>query len=76
VPLVVDLRGLSFIDSSGLRAVLDGHSGHTSAGVEMNYLQPSGNLWRVFTVTGSDKLLPFDDRLAAAAGAPPSELDS
>ena len=57
---MVDLRGLSFIDSSGLRAVLDGHAQHGSGGVDVHYLQPSDNLWRVFTVTGSDRLLPFD----------------
>jgi anti-anti-sigma factor len=76
MPLVVDLRGLSFIDSSGLRAVLDGNARHGSGGVEVSYLQPSENLWRVFTVTGSHRLLPFDSRLAAAAGAPPEPADS
>ena len=69
--VVVDLRGLTFIDSSGLRAILDGHGKLAARGVEVTILRPPGRLWRVFSVTGTDRLLPFDDRRAAEVGDPP-----
>jgi anti-sigma B factor antagonist len=73
--VVVDLRGLSFMDSSGLRAVLDGHAKIAARGVEVTFLRPSGRLMRVFEVTGADRLLPFDDTHAAEVGAPLGESD-
>jgi anti-sigma B factor antagonist len=69
--VVVDLRGLSFIDSSGLRALLEGHATIAARGVEVTFLQPPGRLKRVFEVTGADRLLPFDDVRAAEVGPPP-----
>jgi anti-sigma B factor antagonist len=72
-PVVVDLRGLSFIDSSGLRAILAAHSKLTARGVDVSFLKPPERLWRVFAVTGTDRLLPFDDQHAAEVGAPPGE---
>jgi anti-anti-sigma factor len=68
--VVVDLRGLKFIDSSGLRTILDGHARLAARGVEIAFLKPPGRLWRVFTVTGADRLLPFDEARAAEVGPP------
>jgi anti-sigma B factor antagonist len=68
--VVVDLRALEFIDSSGLRAVLDGHATLAARGVEVTFLKPPDQLWRVFSVTGTDRLLPFDDIRAAEVGPP------
>jgi anti-sigma B factor antagonist len=73
--VVVDLRGLAFIDSSGLRTILEGHARLAARGVEIAFLKPPGQLWRVFTVTGADRLLPFDDARAAEVG-PSRALDS
>ena len=71
--VVVDLRGLTFIDSSGLRALLEGHEKIAERGVEVTFLRPPGRLMRVFEVTGADRLLPFDDVHAAEVGPPPGE---
>ena len=70
--VVIDLRGLSFIDSSGLRAILDAHARLAARGLHVGVLKPPGRLWRVFTVTGADRLLPFDDARAAEVGPPPA----
>lgn len=74
--VVVDLRELTFIDSSGLRAILDGHAKIAARGVEVTFLKPAGRLMRVFAVTGTDRLLPFDDVRAAEVGPPPGEGDN
>jgi anti-sigma B factor antagonist len=72
--VVVDLRGLSFIDSSGLRAILEGHGKIAARGLEVTLLKPPGRLMRVFEVTGTDRLLPFDDARAAEVGPPPADF--
>jgi anti-anti-sigma factor len=69
--VVIDLRLLQFIDSSGLRAVLDGHELLVERGLTVTLLKPPERLWRVFTVTGADKLLPFDDEHLATVDASP-----
>ncbi|MEA2448643.1 MAG: hypothetical protein QOG63_575 [Thermoleophilaceae bacterium] len=74
--VVVDLRGLEFIDSSGLRAVLDGHSTLAARGLDVTFLRPPERLWRVFSVTGADRLLPFDDVHAAAVDAASAARDA
>lgn len=66
--VVIDLRDLAFIDSSGLRSVLAAHQKLAAAGASVKFLRPPDRLWRVFTVTGTDKLLPFDAALTAEAG--------
>jgi anti-anti-sigma factor len=71
--VVVDLRGLTFIDSSGLREILDASSQLTERGLAVSFLKPPDRLWRVFEVTGSDRLLPFDDALAGEVGPPPGD---
>ena len=68
--VVIDLRGLSFIDSSGLRAILDANARLAARGLRVGVLKPPGRLWRVFAVTGADRLLPFDDARAAQVGPP------
>ncbi len=66
--VVIDLRELTFIDSSGLRAVLEGNARLAARGLHVSVLKPPGRLWRVFAVTGADRLLPFDDARAAEVG--------
>jgi anti-anti-sigma factor len=68
--VVVDLRALEFIDSSGLRAVLDGHAILARRGLEVTLLRPPPRLFRVFEVTGTHHLLPFDDAHEFELGPP------
>lgn len=63
--VVVDLRALTFIDSSGLRALLAANERLAARGVSVRFVRPPQQLWRVFSVTGIDRLLPFDDAAAS-----------
>ena len=69
--LVVDLRGLSFIDSSGLRALLAGHATLAERGLAVAFVKPPPIVWRVFEVTGTDAVLPFDDGAGSQVGPSP-----
>jgi anti-sigma B factor antagonist len=46
--LLVDLAGLSFIDSSGLRALVQARRDHR----RLQYVNPSPNVRRLFQLTG------------------------
>jgi anti-sigma B factor antagonist len=68
--VVVDLRSLEFIDSSGLRAVLDGHAVLADRRLNVTFLPPPPRLLRLFAVTGIDRLLPFGDAPELEPGPP------
>jgi anti-sigma B factor antagonist len=66
-PVIVDLSGLDFIDSSGIHAIL---RPRPENGVVM-LVCPPGNIQRVLTVTKIDSVMPLyetlDDALAKLA---------
>jgi anti-sigma B factor antagonist len=71
--LVIDLRGLSFVDSSGLRCILEGQqiaeAGGGSLGVVVAEDSPA---LRLFRLTGTNAVLDvavYDSTHDAAAGA-------
>jgi anti-sigma B factor antagonist len=66
--IVVDMRELSFVDSSGLRAILAANERLVSQGLDMRFLKPPSQVWRVFAVTGTDRLLRFDEELESVIG--------
>jgi len=56
--IVIDLRGLRFVDSTGLRAILT--SWESCAGRCAFYVIPgSGSVQRLFELTGLNERLPF-----------------
>jgi anti-sigma B factor antagonist len=57
--LVLDLSGLAFIDSSGMRLVLAAHSLHSEDGFDFSVIPGNGQVRRVCEVTGLDRLLPM-----------------
>jgi anti-sigma B factor antagonist len=59
--IVVDLRKLDFMDSSGLRALLTLHARASSDGFELGVVRGNPSVHRVFEVTGTKDLLPFTD---------------
>ena len=59
--LVVDLRGLSFIDSAGLAALLNLHTRAERDGFDFVVLCGDGHVMRVLELTGLDELLPVVD---------------
>ncbi len=50
--LVVDLAGLSFLDSSGIRCLVDAHREHADRGLRMTVAGAHGVVLTVLQVTG------------------------
>jgi anti-sigma B factor antagonist len=63
--LVLDLRGVTFMDSTGLHLVLETHAAAREEGWELLVVEGPDSVQRVFEVTGLRDRLPFVD-------APPS----
>jgi len=55
--LTVDAYGLTFIDSSGLKALLHARAAATDAGVAFRVSEPSPWLRRIAEITGLEDLL-------------------
>jgi anti-anti-sigma factor len=60
--LLIDLRAVAFVDSSGLKLLLQAHSLAERDGWKLELLGPAPTAHSVFVVTGADRLLPFVDR--------------
>ncbi|MCW3067939.1 MAG: anti-anti-sigma factor [Solirubrobacterales bacterium] len=65
--LTLDLSGLTFMDSTGLRAVLRAKELADSEGYELSLVPGPPNIQRVFELTALVDVLPFE----AAGGVPP-----
>jgi anti-sigma B factor antagonist len=63
--LVVDLSQLAFIDSAGLRAMLELLSRSRRDGFEFQVVVPPGRVRTVFETTGLDRVLSLSDAPAA-----------
>jgi anti-anti-sigma factor len=59
--LVFDLTELSFIDSTGLRMILEQWNNSRRDGPDLSILPVTGQVQRVFAVAGLDEVLPFRD---------------
>ena len=59
--IVVDLSGLAFMDSSGLRALLAAHARARTDGDRLSLLRGRPEVQRIFEITATDSILPFDD---------------
>lgn len=59
--LILDLRGLDFIDSTGLRLILTHHSQARNNGFSISLIRGSSAVQRVFELTGTTARLPFID---------------
>jgi anti-anti-sigma factor len=57
----IDLRGLQFIDSSGIRLLLMANERAKSSGHELFIIRGSERIQRVFALTDLDGRLPFCD---------------
>ena len=60
--LVVDLRGLTFMDCTGLRLLLDADEWARQAGVPLTLVRGPSPVHRVLELTGLDRTLPVVDR--------------
>lgn len=59
--IILDLSGLSFLDSTGIRLILEAQVRSQQDANRLVLLRPPRMVQRVFTIAGVDKLLPFAD---------------
>jgi anti-anti-sigma factor len=59
--VVFDLRGLTFVDSSGLGLLVAVDQRLRDQGVRTRFLRAPDRVMRVFTLTALDEALPFED---------------
>ena len=58
--MIVEARGLTFIDSSGLSALLRARDAAAEAGVAFGVKEPSSGLRRIAEICGVEDLLPAE----------------
>ena len=59
--LIVDLGGLSFMDSTGLKLALKWHAAARQDGFEIGFAPGPPDVQRVFELTGMTEQVPFID---------------
>ena len=59
--IVVDLRGLSLLDSMGLSALLEAHMAGQNGHREVSFIRGQESIQRVFAVTGTHKRVNWTD---------------
>src|SRR5215211_573052 len=64
--LVVDLRGVSFLDSTMLRVLIRGLGDTVAGGGQLALIRPNVTVWRVFVLTGLSHAFPAFGRLDEA----------
>ena len=71
--LVIDLRGVSFLDSTMLRVLIQGLGDTAARGGRLALIRPNATVWRVFVLTGLshsfDSFGRLDEALAGFGGA-------
>lgn len=67
--VVLDLRGLSFFDTSGMHLVVETAHALARAGVRFAIVRGAPQVQRLFTIARLDEQLPFFDDLDAALAA-------
>ena len=59
--IVIDLSGLTFIDSTGIRLMVTADARSRADSRRLRLLRGPAAVQRVFVISGVDKLLPFAD---------------
>lgn len=60
-PLVIDLSGVDFVDSSGLRVLLEAHQTRQASGGSLTVARPSPAVQRVLDIAGVVEYLNIVD---------------
>ena len=63
--IVLDMQSLAFIDSSGLRSIVQLHERARRTGVKMVLRSPSPLATQIFSITGEDEVLTVESVSAA-----------
>ena len=59
--LVLDLRGLEFMDTSGIQIVVEAFRAARDDGFQLRVIRAPREVQRVFEIAGLDAILPFED---------------
>jgi anti-sigma B factor antagonist len=59
--IVIDLRGLSFLDSAGVHTLVSAHRSADQRGCALTLVRGPGEVHRVFELTATESLVTFDD---------------
>jgi stage II sporulation protein AA (anti-sigma F factor antagonist) len=59
--LVIDLRGLEFMDTSGIQVVVEAFRAARDVGFRLRVIRAPSEVQRVFEIAGLDAVLPFED---------------
>ena len=73
--LILDLRGTTFLDSTGLRLAMDTHATSTANGCEFAIFTGPPSVQRALELTGLTAHLPFVDPPSHNGPANPSDQD-
>jgi anti-sigma B factor antagonist len=71
-PMVVDMRQVTFCDSTGLNAIVAANRRAGEHGTTVSLVALPPRVQRVFHITGIDRYVPIYDTLREAIGALPS----
>jgi anti-sigma B factor antagonist len=69
----VDLRDASFIDSTGLGALIDGYRSATESDIQFLVINPSPTFRRVLSVTGLSEFFGLIEAVGTEAGTEASQ---
>jgi anti-sigma B factor antagonist len=64
--VIVDLRGVCFLDSGMLRALVIARQAAGARGRRLVVIRPNPRVWKAFTLTGVDRVIPAAPDLARA----------
>ena len=64
--VIVDLKGIQYIDSTGIKALLDAHRLFSQRGQRFVVSEPNAICRKLFGITGVDKTIPIFESVAAA----------
>jgi anti-anti-sigma factor len=69
--LVIDLRGVSFLDSTMIRVLIQGLGDTAARGAQLALIRPNATVWRVFVLTGLSHTFQSFGRLDEALASFP-----
>ena len=68
--LIVDMRGVGFLDSTGIGIITEAAKGARANGGDLRLVRPQPLISRVLEITGLDRVISCHASVAEAAAAP------
>jgi anti-sigma B factor antagonist len=73
--IVLDLRGVTFMDSGGLHSLIKAHDACRQDGHDLQIIPGPENVQRLFQLTGTADMLPFIDGNGLNGARPDESYD-